>query len=585
MMFLLVLFIVVFPLVAQATTWNAADCEEGTIQTLHDSASVVDGDTIAIPAGTCTWTTLVATTKGITLQGAGIGNTIVRDGITSGALLTVTLKANLTTRVTGIEFNNNGRVSANLTGIIQIIGATGATVDNRRFRFDHNKLDHLNGFMVRFIRVYGVMDNNTVLPASGIIPLYMFTQDAAYTDARWSESLNLGQENFVFIEDNTITRDSGSTFACLDAYGGARIVFRYNTLTRCYIGMHGTESAGRWRGGTAMEVYGNVFDNTSGTAVANFSSYRSGTGVVYNNTVNNWASITSSVGLNNERTDNDFDTFGIADGRNPWDNNDTANNPHVTGTVSSSGSLTMTDLAKSWTTNQWTGYVLRKTTAPCNVSISAVDAATDRFTVTGHAFQTGDSVFVMGHTGSTPLVQGLYTVTVVDANTVTLGGVNVTSAGSGGYMSLSVRSSTSQPVCSAPIVSNTATALTYTASFNGGSQNLTFAANDTYEINKIIAVFDQPGIHGGTSLAGVTNPVPGTYDQSVDPIYEWNNVTGGGTNLDVAVSSQWGTVMILQNTHYFNDTQKPGYTAYTYPHPLQGATSTPRRFAPAFNLR
>ena len=36
-----------------------------------------DGDTVTIPAGTATWTTGVNTGKAITLQGAGVGFTVI----------------------------------------------------------------------------------------------------------------------------------------------------------------------------------------------------------------------------------------------------------------------------------------------------------------------------------------------------------------------------------------------------------------------------------------------------------------------------------------------------------------------------
>ena len=67
-------------LVCLATTARAADiiatsCSESAIQTAINSA--VNGDRVLIPAGTCIWTTQVTipSTKGITLQGAGIGTT------------------------------------------------------------------------------------------------------------------------------------------------------------------------------------------------------------------------------------------------------------------------------------------------------------------------------------------------------------------------------------------------------------------------------------------------------------------------------------------------------------------------------
>ena len=52
-----------------------------------------NGDTITLPAGTFAWTTGVTISKAITLQGAGVGSTIVRDAVQSGKLIQMELVA------------------------------------------------------------------------------------------------------------------------------------------------------------------------------------------------------------------------------------------------------------------------------------------------------------------------------------------------------------------------------------------------------------------------------------------------------------------------------------------------------------
>src|SRR5947209_4817881 len=66
-------------------------------------SSAVDDDTVIIPAGTATWTNGLAINKAITLQGNGIGNTIIKDGMTSNTLglLGCTLVSGKPTRMTG----------------------------------------------------------------------------------------------------------------------------------------------------------------------------------------------------------------------------------------------------------------------------------------------------------------------------------------------------------------------------------------------------------------------------------------------------------------------------------------------------
>jgi hypothetical protein len=73
-----------------------------------------DGDTLAIPAGTATWSSTLEIDKAITMQGAGVGQTIIRDGMAnSQELMTWTLVAGKASRLTAIEFNDNGRMGDN----------------------------------------------------------------------------------------------------------------------------------------------------------------------------------------------------------------------------------------------------------------------------------------------------------------------------------------------------------------------------------------------------------------------------------------------------------------------------------------
>ncbi len=59
------------------------------------------------------------------------------------------------------------------------------------------------------------------------------------------------------------------------------------------------------------------------------------------------------------------------------------------------------------------------------------------------------------------------------------------------------------------------------------------------------------------------NPYP---PQERDPFYQWNN-TCEGSNIEVYVHNNCGA-HIQENRDYYNNLEKPGYTPYTYPHPL-----------------
>lgn len=71
---------------AKANTYTAASCNTSDVQTAINSAA--EGDTVLIPAGTCTWTSGVNVTVGITIQGAGSGRIVA---ITTNPNSTLTL--------------------------------------------------------------------------------------------------------------------------------------------------------------------------------------------------------------------------------------------------------------------------------------------------------------------------------------------------------------------------------------------------------------------------------------------------------------------------------------------------------------
>jgi hypothetical protein len=70
-----------------------------------------------------------------------------------------------------------------------------------------------------------------------------------------------------------------------------------------------------------------------------------------------------------------------------------------------------------------------------------------------------------------------------------------------------------------------------------------------------------------------------THDQKLSPLYVWNNGAGDAGTYDGGSSCGSGLSTYLQaGRDYYNDTPMPGYTAYTYPHPLAtggGVTASP----------
>jgi hypothetical protein len=360
------------------SSWtNAAivDTKSGSVLDVTAAvAAAADGDTVRLPAGTSTWTSGLTITKAITLQGAGIGITIIKDKVPAdGGLLAFNLAANKASRMTGIEFQDGGRPSQAYNGIVYVVGAN---TDSRTMRIDHCKFDHLNGVNINPQDVIGVIDHCTFLSSPTRIPIYVYHKNwngQGLSAGSWSDSSHFGTDRFLFIEDNTFTFDPGTNYAAVDCLGGARWVFRYNTCTNCGLEIHGTESSGRSRGGRAQEIYNNTFvgDGTSGGQLVNV---RSGVTLIHDNTASGGI-YPKSFHITTHRMFWNFAPWGCADGTNSWDVN-VPGGPFYSGKATGGGTNasyfsfpTMTVAGNPWTTDQWKGYSIKKTSgAPSNGS-------------------------------------------------------------------------------------------------------------------------------------------------------------------------------------------------------------------------
>ena len=119
------------------------------------------------------------------------------------------------------------------------------------------------------------------------------------------------------------------------------------------------------------------------------------------------------------------------------------------------------------------------------------------------------------------------------------------------------------------VISNTANTATYSI-LSGRAGPLTFNRGDIYEIWRINHSLDQPGLGKGNLLKGLPGLPAKWPNQVSEPCYSWNNTNE--VNGQVNFSAGPG---VRANVHYFNNTRMPGYTPYTYPHPLTGNGGTP----------
>ncbi len=110
---------------------------------------------------------------------------------------------------------------------------------------------------------------------------------------------------------------------------------------------------------------------------------------------------------------------------------------------------------------------------------------------------------------------------------------------------------------------------------------LNWTAGNAYEFHKVLRVLDQPGLGRGDLITGT----PAWPNPDSEPCYSWNNVfqpNGHHMNFDFNHSS---FTTILQGRDYFNDTPMPGYTPYTYPHPLVTGQQPPAASATSSSQR
>jgi len=105
-----------------------------------------------------------------------------------------------------------------------------------------------------------------------------------------------------------------------------------------------------------------------------------------------------------------------------------------------------------------------------------------------------------------------------------------------------------------------------------------WAAGQGYEIRRVLRAIDQPGSGAGDLLSGA-NPTPKWLNQVREGCYSWNNIytpDGSHINFTPGINAGLGPGLV-QGLDYFNDTPLPGYTPYTYPHPLTKSLPPPEQ--------
>ncbi len=296
-------------------------------------ALCANGDTLEIPPGDEVWTSTLYIDLGITIKGAGVGTTIIRDNITktpnvntSEAIFTFTVPAGQRARLTGIEFQPGARTTAYLAGTIQVFSDSGQdwVMDNCKMTLTKNRGVYYWAAIPGLIYLSDFICNGTQATVHSQSTIYGKT----YGDGSWENSYRLAEVGKALYAENCsfIQQTSNNNPGATDGFHGGRMVFR-NCLIDGKIGNHGTESTNSARGGRQLCAYRNTFTTDVGSAVVAID-YRSGSGIIFGNSFLSAAGTshkyTQAIQGNAYRQWLTFRPWGSADGTSLFDINDTS---------------------------------------------------------------------------------------------------------------------------------------------------------------------------------------------------------------------------------------------------------------------
>jgi hypothetical protein len=294
---------------ARAATISAASCSQGDVQAAIDLAQ--NGDTVAVPAGACTWTSVacqmhgnyctpISIARSIVVRGAGVAQTVISDGTEQAwnrPAIYVDGSSGAVARITKMRFVGSGGGE----GVMLLRNCSqGFRVDGNQFQTTGGRGITTSGFC------RGLIDHNTFPNCSN-----EYIDVGGSNSQSWLEPIAavLGTANAVYVEDNYWSYDS--SFAenganTLDSNQGARWVYRYNKVDSWRnsqpLEAHGWTLAGNGVSGTrSVEIYRNQFNLLDPTYTAwNAIRIRGGEGVIYDNAFSGkWG--TNEIRLDSER--------------------------------------------------------------------------------------------------------------------------------------------------------------------------------------------------------------------------------------------------------------------------------------------
>lgn len=357
---------------------NANSCNTSDVQRAVNQAK--SGDTVVIPAGTCTWETSLTVSTPIYLSGAAEGTTVIVDNLdrsrcTDRPAIFMNVSANLPWRLTNLTVQGSSPDTGSCSESVKVL------TNSHAFRIDHITFSNMQTTGIKIDGdAWGVIDHSTFNGnhrRGVLIHHTTWGQVGAWGDNSWAQPDTMGTDQAVFVEDSTFNITHASGAGSVACENGGRCVARYNTMP--HLGTHGTDSNQRQRSVRQFEVYDNVITD-SGSMVGQAMQLRGGTALFFNNIINPTVrgSYQGILALEIYREVDAWKPWGPpsnaqkggCDGSGPFDNNDGVVYENGTHDGDSSVRDTLTDDTKHWSTNQWVGYSLRNTTTgPWGASI------------------------------------------------------------------------------------------------------------------------------------------------------------------------------------------------------------------------
>jgi hypothetical protein len=254
---------------ASAATLSAPTCSAFDVN--ETIAVAKTGDTVLVPAGTCTWGTgggYVSLDKAITVRGAGRGVTNIEIASTAGSWTNGTIRIYAAGTVRGLTIKVlAGQNSGTAFGAYWVNGFRITDIEYI------NQATTITGYFL-YASVYGLVDNNSITGGAGNNELIL----ARGPTNSWQTAHSMGGADNLFVENNEFL---GQGYVG-DCNSNSRCVFRYNTIHgQMKIDGHGKASNSPARGVRHMEVYNNLWTNTGQAWTA--IELRGGGGRVFGN--------------------------------------------------------------------------------------------------------------------------------------------------------------------------------------------------------------------------------------------------------------------------------------------------------------